>query len=244
MDQFKKYLREHRSELDVETPPPFEVTQPGYVDTPSSPIRMIRWIAAASILVVASALMYWWLSAPNQTATNPIVKTDSNLSKQPIDSIHTNVPSIMDISNDREPQSSALKESEGKRNVTKQTTASRRPAKKSKTEISPLQSLESNYANVINYQLKRLERTPIYGESADYFHVFKKQWYDLEKDDEKIRQQMSMYGLSDIVVDQFIQLYQNKISLLKQLQTEIEKMNLRARNHPDFSDQSPTYLKM
>ena len=49
MDQFKKYLREHRSELDVETPPPFVVTDVG-MNKPATSVRMVRWLAAASIL--------------------------------------------------------------------------------------------------------------------------------------------------------------------------------------------------
>jgi hypothetical protein len=244
MDQFKKYLREHRSQLDVETPPPFEFIGAEHTDAPSSPIRVMPWIAAASIVIIVSTLGYLLLTAPDQKTNPVIVNTDSTVLKQAIDSIQAAVPSITTISDKTAPERPASKHMDGKKDPSNQTTVSRRPLKKSKIETSPLQSLETNYAAVINYQLKRLERTPIYGESADYFHVFKKQWYDLEKDEEKIRQQLSLDGISDVVVDQFIQLYQNKIALLKQLQTEIEKMNLRARNHPDFSDQSPTYLKM
>jgi hypothetical protein len=93
-------------------------------------------------------------------------------------------------------------------------------------------------------QLKKLEATPIHVESPGYFHAFKKEWYDMEKDEKKIKDDIRLYGLNDRALEQFIQLYQQKLLMLKQLQEEINKMNNRAQQYPEMQRKSPSYLKM
>ncbi len=245
MDQFKKYLREQRDKLDVEIPPPSPVWQKRPT-TRSMRTSAMRWMAAASVVIFVSSLLYWSLYKSGSGGTSDgIVKHDTSLVPQRSDSVVNDITEVPSNGDKIDMPETALQRSESKPKIaSKRTYASPKGSRKEKLSSSPLQSLETNYATVIDYQLKRLERTPIYAESPGYFHVFKKQWYDLEKDEEKIKKDVQMYGLTDIVVDQFIRLYQNKISLLKQVQTEIDKMNLRARRHPGFVNQTPSFLKM
>lgn len=244
MDQFKKYMREHRDELDLEKPPAFD-TWPNTsrrMDYFSRPV--IKWLAAASVICLVSIILFWFVkdspkNLPNAVAT---ASKDSVLnSAHDLDLARTDSLADVKVNTDTaghklNAQTPALKPS-GEKNTAK-------VHRKAKQPEPPLRSIETNYVTIINYQLRRLESTPIYAESADYFHVFKKQWYDLGKDEEKLKKDIEVYGLNDILVDQFIQLYQNKISVLKQLQTEINKMNQRARNHPEVQKQTPSYLKM
>jgi hypothetical protein len=245
MDQFKKYLREHRDELDVEIPLPSQMWQQKPVKK-SIRTSAIRWMAAASVAIFVSCILYWSLDrSGDHGASDEIVKRDTHLIQQQSDSVRNDLSEVAENSDEKTEQDTTIQGSESKRKIAKkQTYETPKGSRKTRLKSSPLQSLETNYATIIDYQLERLEQTPIYAESADYFHVFKKQWYDLESDEEKIKRDMQSYGLNDIMVAQFIQLYQNKIGLLKQLQTEIDKMNLRARRHPGFVNQTPTYLKM
>ena len=244
MDQFRKYLRDHRSELDVEVPPPAPAwsAKTGKHAVTGS---ITKWLVAASVLVIASSIFYWMpnKAKKNNTTSTSLIKNDSVPGPT-----NQNSSTSETVRIDNQPVDSGSRQQATKKTESPKIVVAKRSASSSKgktqSQSSPLESLESNYAGIINYQLKRVERTPIYAESADYFHVFKKQWYDLEKDEEKIKADIQMFGLNDIVVDQFIRLYQNKIELLKQLQSQIDKMNLRARNHPGFHDQAPTYLKM
>jgi hypothetical protein len=242
MDQFKKYLRDHRGELDVEIAPPAPLWSRKPVKH-SETMSVTRWMVAASILLIVSLIFYWMPRHPNnnETSYNKPVKNDSVSMQTKHDSLRSDVAKASNSSIDLDSGEATLEEPKSEKSVVAKRSA---PKGKSKSQRSPLQSLETNYAAIIDYQLKRVERTPIYAESADYFHVFKKQWYDLEKDEEKIKDDIQVLGLNDIVVDQFIRLYQNKIELLKQLQSQIDKMNLRARNHPGFHNQTPTFLKM
>lgn len=241
MDQFKKYLRDHRGELDVEIAPPAPLWSGKPVKS-SGTLSVTRWMAAASILLIVSSIFYWILREPdnNKTSYNNPVRDASVSMQTKNDSLRSDTTTI-NLSIETDSREITLEEPKSEKSVLSKRHSAKR---KNKSESSPLQSLEINYTAIIDYQLKRVERTPIYAESADYFHVFKKQWYDLEKDEEKIKDDIRVLGLNDIVVDQFIRLYQNKIELLKQLQSQIDRMNLRARNHPGFQEQTPTYLKM
>ena len=101
-----------------------------------------------------------------------------------------------------------------------------------------MDALQENYATIINMQLKKLEATPIHVESPGYFHAFKKEWYDMEKDEKKIKDDIRLYGLNDRALHQPIGFGQ----LLRQ--EEINKMNNRAQQYPEMQSKSPSYLKM
>ena len=245
MDQFKKYLRDHRSDLDVEVPPAGLWEKKPVNRTVKLNPR--KWMAAASIFLIISSIFYWMSGElhSDKTVQHKPAWIDSTAKRARIDSLNNEKHIAEDYpvsSNSAEPKNEII--TSQKNVIVKRRESSSKFKDKNAVQTSPLQTLENNYASIIAYQLKRVERTPIYAESADYFHVFKKQWYDLERDEEKIKRDISLVGLNDIIVDQFIQLYQNKIELLKQLQSQIDKMNLRARHHPELHKQIPTYLKM
>lgn len=303
MDEFKKYLFEHRDELDVEKAPrpqvwnqiqqktatPAETTKmEAHHVTTAKVITAGKWLAAAVIAAVAILLVYRTQQTgkdPNQVNTAQNGQSSTNSNQQQTGNTHpdgrpeltsqadsltgsahipTNEnrngkeqPGTEDSSNktfntpvkdknkryNKNNSAQPYQFAQGKKNAGA-GIASTRPAAKIKKPVSPLKAMEDNYAFIINYQVKKLESTPIYTEDANYFHVFKKQWYDLEKDEKKIRQDVHLYGLNDKVVDQLIQLYQQKLWLLQELQTEISKMNIRARQYPEIEKPSPTYFKL
>ena len=245
MDEFKKYIKDHRDELDVEVPPPSHIWD--HKSATRQPLNIaIKWIAAACTLLLLTVAFYWGMriSRHKDLPQAEIINKDSNeMQTSESDSLKDIVlPDIEDA--DAKNDLTIHQEKLQLEPAINPPRVERKIKSRNKLKSSSSQSLEANYTTIINYQLKRLERTPIYAESADYFHVFKKQWYDMEKDEEKIKGDIQVYGLNDILVDQFIQLYQQKIGLLKQLQTEINKMNIKAMNNPDFRKQSPTYFKM
>ena len=240
MDQFKKHLREHRDDLDIEKPPSFD-TWP--VQSPVTQVSrpFVKWLAAALVVSIVSIMLFWM----NQPSTQQSPKQTNIIERDTFRQIteSTTRPDSL-IADEMKPHDTSTADGPGLRRKIPAVTNNSKIPRKRKEAPTSFESLETNYATIINYQLRRLERTPIYAESADYFHVFKKQWYDLQKDEEQLKTDIQAYGLNDMIVDQVIQLYQNKISVLKQLQKEINKMNLRTRNHPDFQNKKPSYLKM
>ena len=86
MDEVKKYLRENRQELDVESPPSKEVWQHIQQQVPARRKNvvqpMFRWVAAACILLLTgtAAYMLWNKPAPKDEVvrTTPIDTTVQN----------------------------------------------------------------------------------------------------------------------------------------------------------------------
>lgn len=252
MDEFRKYLFDHRDELDLEKPPRPQVWKHIQRETQQPPKRvipmMMKWTAAAAAVVLVSLLAYHWLTPATPTEATPTLAGQAGQSvtrPEPIgqdSSTGTASAPEIEVPVVESPGDNA----DSKKNSDRPTRKTASPKEQSarKPAPSPLKLIEDNYATIINYQLEKLEKTPIYIESAGYFHVFKKQWLDLERDEKKVKQDVRLYGLNDNLVNQLIQLYQQKLWLLKELQTEINKMNVRAKQHPDIQRQTPAFLKL
>ena len=252
MDEFKKYLRENRHLLDVESPPRNEVweriQQRGPVSKKMLMTPLARWIAAACIVLLTGAATYMlWPSKTDAELANTELKTqnskpETNNTPEIIGRTDTPGSVTSPLPGEVVTASAGAKTKKSTDNVPTKSQKVSRPALKKKK--SAVDMLQENYASIINLQLKKLEATPIHVESPGYFHAFKKQWYDMEKDEKKIKDDIQVYGLNDAVLTQFIQLYQQKLLLLKQLQDEINKMNNRAQQYPEMQTKSPSFLKM
>jgi hypothetical protein len=249
MDEFKKYLRDNRHLLDVEKPPRAGVWQ--HIQQHSSTRRrmmvkpMVRWVAAACIVLLTGAATYLlWPSNtdPGFVNAQPDTRHPTPDTVKMTGRTDSSGPAISPLPGEVIAAKSETSSKKSTNTVLDKSRRNKRPALLKKR--SPVDALQENYASIINVQLKKLESTPIHVESPDYFHAFKKQWYDMEKDEKKIKEDIRLYGLTDAVLTQFIQLYQQKLQLLKQLQDEINKMNNRAQQYPEIQSKSPSYLKM
>lgn len=253
MDEFKKYLRDNRHMLDVENPPRAEVWQRIQQQSPIHRRRVVkpvlRWtaVAACIVLLTGAAVYMMWPEKNDSEFANAKPDYTKASSGEP-DTVNmtgrtdSSGPAISPLPGEVIADNAETKTKNARNSVSSKSRRNKRPALLKKK--SPVDMLQENYAGIINVQLKKLESTPIHVESPGYFHAFKKQWYDMDKDEKKIRDDISKYGLTDAVLTQFIQLYQQKLLLLKQLQDEINKMNNRAQQYPEMQSKSPSYLKM
>lgn len=242
MDEMKKYLFDQRDKLDVEPAPSAAVWE--QIMQHTVPVRKpvfsltVRWVAAACIIMlVGLAIFLLRNNKPKPDVTS--VKTTPSITPNPV------TPKKLDTAT-REPAPAIVKTNHSSELVAKLQHKALKLKKvlTKKPALSPIDEMENGYAAIINSQLKQLESTPIYAESADYFHVFKKQWYDLEKDEQRIKQDLKTFGFTDSMIEQLLNLYKQKLLLLKQLQSEINKMNNRVKQIPGIHQNNPSYLKM
>jgi hypothetical protein len=105
-----------------------------------------------------------------------------------------------------------------------------------------LNDLESSFTQVINLQRARVESTPMYAETPEYFSDFKIQLKQMEKDEKQIKQDIGRRGISNDLLDQLINLYQQKLNILKQLQLEMNKTNNRFKQNRGPVDTTRTYF--
>ena len=82
----------------------------------------------------------------------------------------------------------------------------------------------------------------MYAESPAYFNDFKIQIRQMEKDEKVIKSDIARRGMNDGLLDQLINLYQQKLNILKQLQTEMTKTNNRYKQNRGPVDSAKTYF--
>lgn len=160
---------------------------------------------------------------------------------QPKDT-HVTAPIIVD----QTPQETPVKPVSSKNNYTdiKQPRKEKQIIKRQIT-IDPgqllVQDVERNYTQLVNYQLERLKVTPVYAESPNYFSTFKQQLRQIEADETSIKKDIKLHGLNDELLQQLININQQKLTVLKDLQAEINKLNNKVKSPATRADSSQAY---
>lgn len=235
MDDFKKYLQENRSALDVDEPSPaiwerIERQQP--VKKTRVVVLMTRWVAAACILVLAG-IGVW--SIVNDTTTPELSNlTVTNKTITPVDQPVETVAETEPIIVTKELSASTKKETRKKESPS--TAATKRQ------DLMIMNNIESSFKQVINLQRDKVSTTPMFAESADYFTDFTIQIKQLEKDEKSIKAEIVKRGMSDQLLNQLINIYQIKLNTLKQLQLEMNKINNRIKQNRAPVDSVKTYF--
>lgn len=234
MDEFKKYLQENRSSLDVEEPSPaiwdrIERQQP--VKKTRVVVLMTRWVAAACVLVLAGIGLR---SIINDNKTPELSNlTAATKTITPVEeSVKTETPiEPIDASNEL----SASVKKETKKKVTPII------AKPERQDLIAMTNIENSFKQVINLQRDKVSTTPMFAETAEYFADFKIQIKQLEKDEKGIKAEIVKRGMSDQLLGQLINIYQIKLNTLKQLQLEMNKINNRIKQNRAPVDSVKTY---
>lgn len=240
MDELKKYLQDNREALDADTPRPkvwkaiqAEVKPAGKVLTMTT---LIKWAAAACVVALAGVGI-WSMThhdtIPEQTAINspkaipPAVKNDTTDSKA-----SEQKPAINHVTT--EPLYAANKK-----------PAYRNKAVNGTPAVDPMQVLDQlsgSFVQVINLQRSRISTTPLFAESPAYFDDFTKQLSQMDKDEKQIRTDIRKQGLQPEMIEQLINVYQQKLDVLKQLQLEMNKLNNRYKQNRGPIDTTKTYF--
>ena len=235
MDELKKYLQQNRASLDVDEPSPMlweriQVEQP--VKRTSVVMMVTRWVAAACVLVLAGIGTWSLLSNNDQPIQQPIAEvTQQQESKK--ESPAEEKTTTEKITNPLVVASTNTVEK-------KPITAKKIPVERA--DLIALNNVENSFKQVINLQRNRVGSIPMFAESADYFADFKIQIRQLEQDEKKIKADIVKRGLTDDLLNQIINIYQIKLSTLKQLQIEMNKINNRYKQNRGPVDSVKTYF--
>jgi hypothetical protein len=107
---------------------------------------------------------------------------------------------------------------------------------------SPLDILEKDYATQVQQQLSALQRTPLYAETPAYFSGFKNRLSKIDADETRLLKKIRLAGMDETLMDQLIRLYEEKLTVLRRLQMEMNKINRCVRPQaapstvPNFPD--------
>jgi hypothetical protein len=101
--------------------------------------------------------------------------------------------------------------------------------------------MTTGYEALVNAQLTRLRRTPVYAGNPAYFKGLIQHFQQMIKDEQALIQDMEQYGLNDELLEELINVNLRKLNALKTLRSEINKMNNRARQEPGMPQNQKTY---
>jgi hypothetical protein len=218
MDKLKKYLERHQPEMDVDVPAAsgweyIESNAPGVPVRARLVKRAIQYMAAASVVALVSVGI--WLLVKNNKVPVQVGKAVKNSAQD--------TPRNIFQKEMAQNGSTTL--------VSKQASHIPASEKISKDAISAsdIAVIDKSYTRLVNYQLRKLRSTPVYVETPGYFTVFAEQLKQMNKDERVIQNDIRQYGPTDELLEQLINIYQQKINLLKSLQAEINKMNNRVK---------------
>ena len=121
--------------------------------------------------------------------------------------------------------------------------ASPKLVKKQKSESLPpeLAQIQKDYDQLIAGQIAYTKSLAVYGESASYFEEFKNDFKILDKKEKELRKSVAQNGLQENSIDDLAMIYQQKLTVLKKLQNEINKTSNRNKN---LTDTIPTYISL
>lgn len=250
MDEFKKYIQNNREELDIDEPRT-QVWQnisreTQGVQKPSVVMMVTRWAVAACVIALAGVGVWSVLhtsSGPasaevasrteSKPAVTPVIKDSQTTAKDPA-TAETTLPA--DLTAAVTPEIKTTPAQHKPKTVTG-------PAEQTNKEaMAALESVENSFTQVINLQRDRVSSMPMYAESPEYFRDFKVQIRQMEKDEKVIKSDIAKRGMNDELLDQLINLYQQKLNTLKQLQIEMNKTNNRYKQNHGTVEPAKTYF--
>jgi cytoskeletal protein RodZ len=236
MDELKKYLQSQKDFLELEEPS--EKVWTGInasVQTPVKSMQWRKWSVAASVIFLVGLGV--WKMKKSSPAINPIVRsTNKEITpniKEEKDSISNEANASVAIN----PFNKPLNYPAASPITTIHTVHELNSADQTK-----LFAMEESFHQVINMQKARISTTPLYAESPNYFSEFHQQLQQMEKDEVQIKTYIKKNGMSDELLDQLINVYQQKLNMLKQLQIEMQKLNSRFKQNRPAVDTLKTYF--
>jgi hypothetical protein len=231
MDDLKKYLQQQNEEMDLDEPGPLvweKIAAPATKKQPAKVVKFIaRFAAAAAVVVLLIAGIKYFAA---EKISDKIVPMAGN-EKQPAKIINDTPSTTVFV-----PQKDSI---ERKENI-----AVVKKAKKTDERYALMNSFKESYGQLVNYQLQNIRATPVYAENQAYFNDFKTRLNQMDMDEMAIRKGIRQNGISNSLLEQLINVYQQKLDVLKSLQQEINKMNTRVQQSIPADSLNKFYLNI
>lgn len=247
MDELKKHIQQRLGELNIDEPSEESwqaIQQHLFPPKRKVVLLPIRWLAAACVVLLVG-IGFFLFEKNNSEATvsiAPAKKEINNTVKvepQPI--IAPTTKENIELKRLGKGEKVAVA-SNGKRRSGRNNKAIARPKEVEDAGINQLEGIENSFTQVINLEKTRVNSTPLNAEDPSYFKEFSLKIKEMEADEAMIKQEMRQQGITNDLLDRLINIYQQKLNVLKQLQNEIQKTNSRYKQARKVLDGQKTYF--
>lgn len=253
MDRLQQYLKEQRQALDVDTPSDLvwkrisnEMQQPPIVHPKKEGFRLSWYPVLQSAAVLAALGLFtfivWWRPQHAEVIKEKPITTISLPKQLPSES--TGFSPLQNANIVEKFISPVLKGKDTQQHqvsFAKNGNAAVVSASQMLTNEVLLQ-MDAGFAGITNLQKERVNRTPLYAESPAYFQDFVLQMRQMDADEKRIKADLMESGMNDRMLEELIQVYQQKLAILKQLQVEMNKLNSRVLKNTTPADNSNMYF--
>lgn len=239
MDELKKYLQSQQQELEREVPS--ERVWKGVsasLETPVKSMPLRNWSIAASVILLVGLGIF--IINKSNKPESPVVKSTIEKILPPV--IEQIDASIKDVAKHIPNSNNLVSNKERNYPSAAPITTFHSVQELNDEDQEKLSLTEASFTQVINLQKARISTTPIFAESPNYFKDFHTQLTQIEKDEKQIKHYIQKNGMSDELLDQLINVYQQKLNMLKLLQTEVQKLNSRYKQNRPAVDTMKTYF--
>jgi hypothetical protein len=242
MDSLKEHIQKNKSSLDTNTPSNkvWNAIEASVTNKSATIISFHTFkIAVASCCIALCGVAIWYVQLPKQgniVAKKKII--DTAKIQQPVTSLkqETELAFNNATKNDGQP---AL------RKISKSSVPQNNKPGLNSNEEDILHSLNTSFISIINFQREKINNTPLYTEGPAYFKDFSVHFKQMEKDENEIKKQIVSQGLRNELLNQLINIYQQKLNVLKSLQIEINKTNSRyLQNKPTVDSTKTTFINI
>lgn len=242
MDDFKKYMQQHSDDLDVDIPRD-KVWQGINKDLnsakPLAALVYIKLAVAACVIALAGFGGYMLLNKPVNTSQLPVASNKQQIAN-PKQSIQEEPTRLQPTTNEQlVADNRSVKPTNSQRPKANQPVTNNQ---QSVTNVTALEQVENSFTQVINLQKAKVNTTPLIAENPSYFNDFAIEMKRMERDEQSIKKDIKKNGLTDELLDQLINVYQQKLNVLKQLQNEIHKTNNRFKQNRGPVDSTKPYF--
>lgn len=219
MDRLKKYLKDNEASMEVDRPDEnslWERIEQGSPGKPATRVRrlpVMRYAAAACIILLAGMGFMLLLRNHKKPPLPPAI-------------VKSGPPPAVDTPRNTQGPEATVTAPVAKKDISPvEHRHDPVPAQDMIHTLDEADNIGQGYTQLIRLQLRSLRANPLYTRHPGYFSYFRQQLEQMDKDEAAVRHDIQLYGANDALLEQLINVYQQKLNLLKNLRTEINKMN-------------------
>jgi hypothetical protein len=245
MDNLKEYLLHHKADLDVDSP-----ASDGWekIETKMSErsgyLSWVKYAVAACVIVLAGAGL--WMVTKNNKKEPVVVNRGALSGKEKGGDSLPKEEKTAEAGRPEKKEGAGQSEETAAAGGQVKRAGEERKRHKARApkpgEVSDaVADVDRSYSKLIDFELRKLRTTPLYAENGSYFSFYTEQLKQMDLDERAVRNDIKTYGLTGVFLEQLINVYQQKLTLLKNLQTEINKMNNKVRGKQGPSGKPEVY---